>query len=699
MQLINVALRRHAAPAPARALRPPRAPPRGRLASTAPTTMSRCDEGSLAARAAGEAQPRDQVPPPPGRRPAGRGPAGQRRLGARRSAPRRSSCPDTALRARRAVAPGGGHGEPGRRRARAGGAPSQRAPAALGAGHRQGVRRARPYTPPQCGCRADQGNRLGGGGRGRRRAAAAQAGRRAAARHPDGRLRRAARRCASPCAARARATWRCARCRCGRTWPRTSPRTTTSGAGASACTSTIRSTSTACSGSASCRPCACSARSPGCGPSGAPNGGRSIACSCGRTGRGSWCRTARSLYILVRQPERFPRAAVMTYAVFDIGASVYWLAPTAPPWYAASVAGRERGRRRAEDVRRMMVEYGEHVLERRLGAALQCVRRQSPGCDALAALRHIRDGRAPARRGGAGGGRARLAYAAMLGFALVYLGEHYVVDLLAGAALTGAVRRLGPRAGPAIARRTGRGGAGGDGPRGGPERDEEVSETRDGASGSVRGGRRGRRRRSWGHRTRDARSRCSMRRPGTAAHHEEEMPRVVITRRRAIAFGVFVLAVVGFLYFVLPKLAGVGTTLHHLEHGDGWWIAIGVRARAAVVRRLRGAVPRRVRAADVHPPGPIGWRESYQITMAGLAATRLFATAGAGGRGADGLGAAPLGDGGAAGGLPDGRVHRAAVRRLRGLGADRRDRPGDRPVPRRRLVRADDRARRSWRRS
>ena len=36
----------------------------------------------------------------------------------------------------------------------------------------------------------------------------------------------------------------------------------------------------------------------------------------------------------------------MTYAVFDIGASVYWLAPTAPPWYAASVAGREAGAKR-----------------------------------------------------------------------------------------------------------------------------------------------------------------------------------------------------------------------------------------------------------------------------------------------------------------------------------------------------------------
>jgi membrane-associated phospholipid phosphatase len=49
-------------------------------------------------------------------------------------------------------------------------------------------------------------------------------------------------------------------------------------------------------------------------------------------------------------------------------------------------------------------------------------------------------------------GALGFSYAATLGFALVYLGEHYVVDLLAGAALTGAVRRLGPRAAPAFAR-------------------------------------------------------------------------------------------------------------------------------------------------------------------------------------------------------------------------------------------------------
>jgi membrane-associated phospholipid phosphatase len=39
-------------------------------------------------------------------------------------------------------------------------------------------------------------------------------------------------------------------------------------------------------------------------------------------------------------------------------------------------------------------------------------------------------------------------YAATLGLALVYLGEHYVVDLAAGAALSEVVRRGAPRAAP-----------------------------------------------------------------------------------------------------------------------------------------------------------------------------------------------------------------------------------------------------------
>jgi membrane-associated phospholipid phosphatase len=43
-------------------------------------------------------------------------------------------------------------------------------------------------------------------------------------------------------------------------------------------------------------------------------------------------------------------------------------------------------------------------------------------------------------------------YATMLGFALVHLGEHYVVDLLAGLGLTLGVRRLEAPLGPYVGR-------------------------------------------------------------------------------------------------------------------------------------------------------------------------------------------------------------------------------------------------------
>src|ERR1700733_8087965 len=60
------------------------------------------------------------------------------------------------------------------------------------------------------------------------------------------------------------------------------------------------------------------------------------------------------------------------------------------------------------------------------------------------------------------------------------------------------------------------------------------------------------------------------------AGHEEEMPRVILTRRQIVAFSVFMLSGVGFLYFVLPNLAGVGKTLDKIEGGDVWWLAAGM---------------------------------------------------------------------------------------------------------------------------
>jgi uncharacterized membrane protein YbhN (UPF0104 family) len=114
-----------------------------------------------------------------------------------------------------------------------------------------------------------------------------------------------------------------------------------------------------------------------------------------------------------------------------------------------------------------------------------------------------------------------------------------------------------------------------------------------------------------------------------AATHvrEEEMPRVLLTRRQVAAFAAFVLLVVGFLYFVLPNLTGVGKTVHHIEGGDKWWIAIGVVFEALSF----GGYIVLVRAVLVRGQPRVGWRESYEITMAGLVATRLFAAAGAGG--------------------------------------------------------------------
>jgi uncharacterized membrane protein YbhN (UPF0104 family) len=105
------------------------------------------------------------------------------------------------------------------------------------------------------------------------------------------------------------------------------------------------------------------------------------------------------------------------------------------------------------------------------------------------------------------------------------------------------------------------------------------------------------------------------------------MPRVRLTRRQIVAFGLFILSGIGFLYFVLPNLTGVGATVHRIEGGNRWWIAIGV---VLELLSFAGYVLL-FRSVFVRGPGRIGWTESYEITMAGLAATRLFAAAGAGG--------------------------------------------------------------------
>jgi uncharacterized protein (TIRG00374 family) len=114
---------------------------------------------------------------------------------------------------------------------------------------------------------------------------------------------------------------------------------------------------------------------------------------------------------------------------------------------------------------------------------------------------------------------------------------------------------------------------------------------------------------------------------GVQLEVDEEMPRVHLTRRHALLFGVFILSALAFLYFVLPKFTGLSDTWDRINHGDPAWLVIAALLEVCSF----GGYVLLFRTVFVRGETKIDWRESYLITMAGLAATRLFAAAGAGG--------------------------------------------------------------------
>lgn len=106
------------------------------------------------------------------------------------------------------------------------------------------------------------------------------------------------------------------------------------------------------------------------------------------------------------------------------------------------------------------------------------------------------------------------------------------------------------------------------------------------------------------------------------------MPRVGLTRRQLVVAALFVVSCVAFLYFVLPKVLGLRDTWNRIEHGNAWWL--GLAAALEVCSYLSYVIL--FRAVFVRGQSErVGFRVSYEITMASLAATRLFAAAGAGG--------------------------------------------------------------------
>jgi uncharacterized protein (TIRG00374 family) len=104
-------------------------------------------------------------------------------------------------------------------------------------------------------------------------------------------------------------------------------------------------------------------------------------------------------------------------------------------------------------------------------------------------------------------------------------------------------------------------------------------------------------------------------------------PHGLLGRRRLIIAGVTIAIAIAALYFLVPKLAGLNQTWGRLRKGDPLWL--GVAAVAELLSIAGYAILFRTvfgRDAD-----RLTWRVSVQIPLAGIAAIRLLAAAGAGG--------------------------------------------------------------------
>lgn len=154
------------------------------------------------------------------------------------------------------------------------------------------------------------------------------------------------------------------------------------------------------------------------------------------------------LYILTRHYERFGRAATIMYATFNLGSVAYWILPTAPPWYAAEQ--RQLNGSDERPLRRLMIEYGCEFWGERWDPMYEFL-----GGNPLAAMPslHFATSLQAAyllRECGPVQGVIGYAYLSALGVGIIYLGEHYVVDLLAGLALARVIYRHGDRAAPLL---------------------------------------------------------------------------------------------------------------------------------------------------------------------------------------------------------------------------------------------------------
>ena len=116
---------------------------------------------------------------------------------------------------------------------------------------------------------------------------------------------------------------------------------------------------------------------------------------------------------------------------------------------------------------------------------------------------------------------------------------------------------------------------------------------------------------------------------------ELEVSRIqaLLQDKRKIASGLaLVVLLIVAIYVLFPKIVGADEAVSNLDEAVWYWVVVAIGfnvvAFAAYVALFRGVLGG-TRDDDVHRR--LDLRASYQITMAGLAATRIFSAAGVGG--------------------------------------------------------------------
>ena len=115
--------------------------------------------------------------------------------------------------------------------------------------------------------------------------------------------------------------------------------------------------------------------------------------------------------------------------------------------------------------------------------------------------------------------------------------------------------------------------------------------------------------------------------PDTEEQETDEEPRFFQDPKRLAFTAGSVIVLIAAIYFLFPAIVGVDDGLAKLDDGDPVWIALAV-AFCVVMFLAQIAMFKGVVGGDVLK---LSWKESYQINMASLAASRLFSAGGAGG--------------------------------------------------------------------